>query len=63
MKTFLIAAAAAVVLAYGASLVLNETWQADSYTAYTTSGARVDNPGTNLVGADWPGVQAEEDDS
>ncbi|WP_099865293.1 hypothetical protein [Pararhizobium haloflavum] len=58
MKVFLVALVAAGVLAYGASLILNQTWQATSYAAYTTSGARVDDPGDNLVGADWPEAAA-----
>lgn len=59
MKTFLIAVVAAGVLAYGASMVLNGRQQV-SYDAYTTTGARVGDPGDNLVGADWPEVQGEE---
>ncbi|WP_404862688.1 hypothetical protein [Georhizobium sp. MAB10] len=63
MKTFLLAAITAGVLAYGANFILNSNWQATSATAYTTSGARVGDPGGNLVGADWPAAAESEQDS
>jgi hypothetical protein len=49
MKIFIVAAAFAVFAAFVASAVLSGVQMA-SYTAFTTSGARVGDPGTNLVG-------------
>jgi len=49
MKVFIAAAVFAIVAAFCASIVLSGVQMA-SYTAFTTSGARVGDPGTNLVG-------------
>jgi DNA-binding transcriptional regulator of glucitol operon len=49
MKVFIAAAVFAVIAAFCASIVLSGV-QMTSYTAFTTSGARVGDPGTNLVG-------------
>jgi hypothetical protein len=49
MKVFIVAVVFAVVAAFCASMVLNGVQMA-SYTAFATSGARVGDPGTNLVG-------------
>jgi hypothetical protein len=49
MKAFLAAAIFAVIVAIGASQVLNGSFQEPSYSAFSTEGARVGNPGTNLV--------------
>ena len=49
MKVFIAAALFAVIAAFGASIVLSGVQMA-SYTAFTTSGARVGDPGNNLVG-------------
>jgi len=49
MKIFIVAAVFAVFAAFVASAVLSGVQMA-SYTAFTTSGARVGDPGTNLVG-------------
>ena len=49
MKDFLAAVLFAAVAAVGASIVLN-TIQQPSYAAFTTGGARVGDPGNNLVG-------------
>ncbi|MET7246635.1 hypothetical protein ABZT49_25105 [Methylobacterium sp. EM32] len=54
MKAFLIAVVAAVVLASAASFLLAEN-QRFAYQAFATSGARVSDPGTNLVGPRWTG--------
>ena len=54
MKAFLVAVAAAVVLATAASFLLAEN-QRLAYQAFATSGARVSDPGTNLVGPRWTG--------
>ena len=52
MKVFLAALVFAAIFAVGVSLVLNAV-QMPSYTAFSTSGARVGDPGNNLVGPDW----------
>lgn len=49
MKVFLAALVFAAVAAVGVSIVLN-TVQQTSSVAFTTSGARVGDPGHNLVG-------------
>lgn len=50
MKVFFAALAFAVLAAVGANYVLNGRFQTPSYSAFTTEGARVDNPGSNLIG-------------
>ncbi|WP_175546716.1 hypothetical protein [Natronohydrobacter thiooxidans] len=50
MKAFLAAIIFAGVLAFGAATVLDGSYQQPSYSAFTTEGARVDNPGHNLIG-------------
>lgn len=49
MKVFLAALVFAAVAAVGVSIVLNSIQQ-PSYEAFATSGARVGDPGHNLVG-------------
>ena len=49
MKSFVAALAFAVVAAVGVAMVLN-TIQESSSVAFTTSGARVGDPGHNLIG-------------
>lgn len=49
MKSFVAALAFAVVAAVGVAIVLN-TIQEPSSVAFTTSGARVGDPGHNLIG-------------
>ena len=49
MKVFIAAAVFAILAAFCASVVLSGVQMA-SYTAFTTSGARVGDPGNNLVG-------------
>ncbi len=49
MKAFLASVAFAVVVAYGAAMVLNGSYQTPSSAAYSTEGARVGNPGSNLI--------------
>ena len=49
MKVFIAAVLFAVVAAVGTSFVLN-TYQRSSDTAFTTTGARVSDPGHNLIG-------------
>lgn len=54
MKAFLAALIAAVALGVGAMLALTSN-QKFAYQAFATSGARVSEPGTNLVGPRWNG--------
>lgn len=49
MKAFLAAVVAAIVIAFGASQVLNGSFQMTSPEAFTTEGARITSPGDNLV--------------
>jgi len=49
MKVFLAALVFAAIAAVGMSILL-DTIQQPSSVAFTTSGARVGDPGTNLVG-------------
>ena len=49
MKVFVAALASAVVAAVGVAIVLN-TIQEPSSVAFSTSGARVGDPGHNLIG-------------
>ena len=49
MKVFLAALVFAAVAAIGVSMLLNSLQQ-PSYVTFTTSGARVGDPGHNLVG-------------
>jgi hypothetical protein len=49
MKVFVAALAFAVVAAVGVAVVLN-TIQEPSSVAFSTSGARVGDPGHNLIG-------------
>lgn len=53
MKAFLASLVVAVVAAVGAAYLLESTWQSTAADAYATSGARVGDPGDNLVGSDW----------
>ncbi|WP_213285299.1 hypothetical protein [Bradyrhizobium sp. sGM-13] len=49
MKSFVAAVAFAVVAAVGVAMVLNN-FQESSSVAFTTTGARVSDPGHNLIG-------------
>ena len=53
MKAFLASLVVAVVAAVGAAYLLESTYQSTAADAYATSGARVGDPGDNLVGSDW----------
>ena len=55
MRAFLAAIAVALLTAGGAAFVLNADDRA-AYEAYRTSGARVGDPGHNLVGDRWSGL-------
>ena len=49
MKAFVSSLVVGVVLAVTVSFVLNENFQTDAHTAFATEGARVGNPGDNLI--------------
>ena len=49
MKAFLASVTFAVVVAFGASMVLNGNYQTPSSAAFSTEGARVGDPGSNLI--------------
>jgi hypothetical protein len=54
MNAFLLAVVVAVGLGVIAALALTSSQQY-AYQAYTTTGARVSDPGHNLVGQNWSG--------
>jgi hypothetical protein len=54
MKVILLSMIVALALGGGAAYLL-ETTQQEAYQAYSTTGARVDDPGHNLVGENWSG--------
>lgn len=49
MKAFATAVIFAGIIAFGASSILMGNFQTPSYAAFSTEGARVGNPGTNLL--------------
>ena len=49
MKAFLFSVIVGIGIAIGAAFVLNENFQTDSPTAFTTEGARITSPGDNLI--------------
>jgi hypothetical protein len=58
MKVILSSIAASVLLGVVAALVLGST-QRPAYEAFSTSMTRVGNPGSNLVGPNWSGLNKE----
>ncbi len=54
MKVIILSAVVALVLAYVASFVLNRGHE-PAYETFVGSGARVGDPGHNLVGPNWNG--------
>ncbi len=54
MKTFIVALVFAALSAAAVSVLLNK-FQEPGYVAFSTSGARVGDPGHNLVGSNWSG--------
>ncbi len=50
----ILSAVATLILAYAAALILNRE-QEPAYQAFVGSGARVGDPGSNLVGPEWTG--------
>jgi hypothetical protein len=55
LKVIILAAVAALILAYASFFVLQRE-QEPAYQAFVGSGARVTDPGHNLVGPDWTGL-------
>ncbi|MFN3969960.1 MAG: hypothetical protein ACK4GO_01225 [Gemmobacter sp.] len=49
MKAFLAAVVVAVAVGFAADYVLNDRFQMSSPDAFTTEGARITSPGSNLV--------------
>ncbi|MFN3936785.1 MAG: hypothetical protein ACK4KW_04320 [Gemmobacter sp.] len=49
MKAFLVAVVLVVALSVGAFYVLDTTFQQPTYSVNTTEGARIGDPGSNLV--------------
>ena len=63
MKVIVFSAVAALLLAYAASFVLSSQHR-PAYEAFVGSGARVGNdPGTNLVGQEWNGMNTAKPQS
>ncbi|KQP51941.1 hypothetical protein [Methylobacterium sp. Leaf108] len=54
MKAFAVAVIAAIGLGLAAAYVMDSN-RVLAYQAFSTSGARVSHPGTNLVGPQWSG--------
>lgn len=54
MKVIILSAVAALAVAFAASFVLSRE-QEPAYEAFVGSGARVGDPGNNLVGPQWTG--------
>ncbi len=50
MKAFAAAIIFSGIAAFVAATLLDGNFQQPSYSAFTTEGARVDNPGHNLIG-------------
>jgi hypothetical protein len=55
MRAFLASIVVSIVIAIGAAFVLNAD-NRPAYEAFSTSGARVADPGHNLVGDRWSGL-------
>lgn len=49
MKAFLSSLAVGLIIAVGAAYVLNDNFQVSADSAFTTEGARVGDPGDNLI--------------
>lgn len=54
MKIIVMSAVAALLFAYAASFVLDQQ-DRPAYESFVGSGARVGDPGHNLVGENWSG--------
>jgi hypothetical protein len=55
LRIIILASLAAVLVAYAASLILGGE-QESAYQAFVGSGARISDPGYNLVGRTWDGL-------
>jgi hypothetical protein len=55
LKVIILSVLAALAFAYAASFLLSRE-QEPVYEAYVGSGARVGDPGHNLVGPNWTGL-------
>lgn len=53
MRAFVSAVVVAVVLAGASAYVLNDMTGEKAYQTFSTAGARVGEPGNNLVGPGW----------
>jgi hypothetical protein len=53
MRAFIAAVVAASVLAGAGAYVLNDVTGEKAYQTFSTAGARVGEPGSNLVGPSW----------
>ncbi len=53
MRAFMASVAAILILALGVAVTLDSVWQKRAAEAFTTGGARIADPGDNLVGKDW----------
>jgi hypothetical protein len=60
MKPFIAAVIAAIAIGFGASVVLSGSQQL-AYQKFSTSGVRLSEPGTNLVGHEWTGDPTSAD--
>ena len=49
MKAFFASVVVGIGIAFGASMLLNDNFQVESYSAFSTEGARVGTPGDNLI--------------
>jgi hypothetical protein len=53
MKAFIAAVVVSIGFGLGAAYILDANWQKTASQAYATGGARVGDPGNNLVGSNW----------
>jgi hypothetical protein len=53
MRAFLAAVLVSVVLAGASAYILNDMNNEKAYQTFSTAGARVGDPGNNLVGRGW----------
>lgn len=61
MKIIVTSIVASVILAVAASFLLGEA-QRPAYEAFATGSTRVGNPGDNLVGRTWSGLNRGDSD-
>ena len=58
MKAFIASVVVALVMGVGAAYLLDAQYQKTASQAYVGSGARVGDPGHNLVGPNWYGTRS-----